>query len=55
MIAGASVLAAFYVHAVRDRMTRRTQYADKRFGVEVEPWMAEARRSCVKERLGRAG
>lgn len=48
-----SVLAAFYAHAVLTRMTRRTQFTDKQFGAEVDPWMTEARRNFARDRLGR--
>lgn len=46
-----SVLAAFYAHAVLNRMTRRTGFAGKQFGAAVDPWMAEARRSYAKQKL----
>ena len=51
-----SVLAAFYAQTLLSQMTRRTPYAAKQFGAEVDPWMAEARQSYAKEKLvGRRG
>ena len=51
-----SVLAAFYAQVVLTRITRRTRFAGKQFGVVVDPWIAEARRSYAKEKLtGRRG
>jgi hypothetical protein len=51
-----SVFAAFYAHFVLTRLTRRTQFADKQFGAEVDPWMTEARRNYAKDKLvGRSG
>ncbi len=48
-----SVLVAFYAHAVLNRMTRRAPFDGKQFGVVVDPWMAEARRSYAKQKLAR--
>lgn len=46
-----SVVAAIYIHLVLTRMTRRNRSDGKQFGVAIDPWVVEARRSYAREKL----